>query len=60
MDAAIKEILKKKSEAQAVLVKCDTAIEAMQQLCEHDWECLGHSHNDNMYECTKCGKTDSW
>lgn len=27
-----------------------------QLLCEHDWKYIGHSHNDDAYECRKCNK----
>jgi ubiquinone biosynthesis protein COQ9 len=60
MDATIKEILEKKKAAQTIVKNCNDAIEALQQLCEHDWMYLGHSHNDNEYQCTKCNKRGSW
>lgn len=26
-----------------------------QKTCVHNFRCVGHSHNDDAYECTKCG-----
>ena len=26
-----------------------------QQTCEHIFRYVGHSHNDDAYECSKCG-----
>jgi len=26
-----------------------------QKQCEHDMVYIGHSHNDDVYECWKCG-----
>ena len=58
MDATIKEILKKKRTAQAIVKSCSTAIEALQELCDHSWDNKGHSHNDSIYQCSKCGKEE--
>ena len=26
--------------------------------CQHNWKYDGHSHNDDCYVCTICGKTE--
>ena len=28
-----------------------------QAACDHNWVCTGHSHNDDAYDCRKCGAT---
>lgn len=39
-----------KEQRQAYLLK--------QQTCDHDYRYAGHSHNDDAFECRKCGHTD--
>lgn len=29
-----------------------------QETCDHQWRYSGHGHNDDAYDCTKCGKTE--
>ena len=35
--------------------KYRTAIEGLQQVCEHNWVYTGHGHNFSCYACTICG-----
>jgi len=28
-----------------------------QKECEHEWRYAGHGHNDDCYECRKCGSS---
>lgn len=31
-----------------------------QKNCQHKWKYAGHSHNEDAYVCTLCGKVDFW
>lgn len=58
MNNTIKEILDKQKAAEIIIGNCKDAIKSLQALCEHNWECKGHSHNDTLYACSNCGKED--
>ena len=29
--------------------------EEQQRACEHNWQYFAHGHNDDSYQCTRCG-----
>lgn len=59
-DEKIQDLMKMKEEAMESVKKYDTAIKALQDICEHNWGCTGHGHRYNYYECEKCGKTSTY
>lgn len=40
------------------LNKTSQEIENIRSSCNHNFQYVGHSHNDDAYECTICGETD--
>ena len=36
------------------------AIRCLQELCDHEWKNTGYDSHKDHYECSICGKTDSW
>lgn len=58
MKNTIKKILDKQKAAQTLVTECKEAIIALQALCEHSWSHKGHSHNDDLYICSECGKEE--
>ena len=38
-------------------VKAAAELKEKQRICEHDWEWVCSCHNDDAYDCTKCGAT---
>lgn len=45
--------------AQTKVSQAKAAIKTLQDICPHQWEYQGHSHNDSYYVCTIC-KKDKW
>lgn len=56
MKNAIKDINKKLTEANILVKKYSKALKTLQDVCEHNWEYQGHSHNDAAYQCSICGE----
>jgi len=50
----------KKAELLNESNKVQGAINALQNICDHDWNCVGHDSHKDHYTCTICGKTDSY
>lgn len=55
MDTHIKQIRDKLWAARKDVEKYQKAMEALQDICEHDWCYDGHGHNSDFYTCKKCG-----
>jgi hypothetical protein len=36
-------------------VKVAADLAEKQKVCKHEWYYAGHGHNDDAYECHKCG-----
>ena len=58
MKNKFKELLEKQKSAQKTANNYKKAIEALQEVCEHDWSHQGHGHNDDLYLCSICGKEE--
>jgi hypothetical protein len=58
MKNTIKELLKKQRAAEKVVTNYKEAVEALQEVCEHDWQYEGHGHNDSLYICNICNKEE--
>jgi muconolactone delta-isomerase len=43
-------------DAHRYRIKMDKQRKAKQDSCKHVWRYSGHSHNDDVYECTLCSK----
>lgn len=56
----ITELHKKRRELSEKLSKVETAIRALQDICEHEWKDVGHDSHKNHYECPLCGAKDAW
>ena len=57
MNATIKDLKAQAKDLYAKARKLDKAVDALQEICEHDWKYDGHGHNSDYYTCLKCGKT---
>lgn len=55
MNKTIKELLDKRAKVIAKAMIINQAIDALRELCDHSWEYVGHGHNSNFYQCSKCG-----
>ena len=58
MKSTLKELKNKLHSAKEVVAKYTAAIEALQEVCEHDYHYQGHGHNDSLYVCSICGKEE--
>ena len=54
----IKELREKQRSAEKTAAKYKDAILVLQEVCEHSWDHQGHSHNDDLYLCSICGKEE--
>lgn len=62
-NAALKQLLSKLEKdlkvAQTQVAQAKVAIKTLQDICPHQWEYQGHSHNDDYFVCSIC-KKDMW
>ena len=54
----IKEMQEKHKSALKDAAKYMDVILVIQKVCKHDWDYQGHSHNDDLYLCSICGKEE--
>lgn len=62
MSADLKEVVKRMRDEKATLQKrlkaLDGAIEAVREICTHEWMGCGHDSHHNYVECVHCGKEE--
>ena len=59
MSEQIKKFLDEIISLKEEIRKREIAIEALQDLCEHEWELLGNTSHDDVYQCIHCKKTEN-
>jgi hypothetical protein len=57
--ATCKRLMDKIRALKAETQKHQAALDALRELCPHDWKYEGHGHNDDLYICNICG-VDKW
>lgn len=57
MDLHVKIANQKMRAALEEYNKYKAAVQALQDICDHDWMYKGHGHNSEFYTCEKCGST---
>lgn len=60
MKATLSKLRERLEEGTTEMTKLRKAIEAMQNVCEHDWVDNGRDSHKDHYVCTICGKTDMY
>ena len=55
----MKTLIAKRQKANVELMKINKAIEALRDLCDHDWQNDGHDSHKDHYKCSICEKTES-
>jgi len=55
----MKPLLSQRTKLRWELKKVDTAINALQEICEHEWISDGHDSHKDHYICSICKKTES-
>lgn len=56
LKAMIDDLEYRKAELIDQRAKTDDAIKAIQEICEHDFECQGHDSHSDWVKCKYCGK----
>lgn len=56
----VEPLLTVKKELSEKLTNVNTAIRALQDICEHDWKNDGHDSHKDHFICKICSRTDSW
>lgn len=51
----INKLLNERQQNAQRIKDIDAAIEAIQKLCPHNYEKIGHDHNYTYYKCSECG-----
>ena len=59
LKANIKELEIQKQKALDDYNTYRKAIEALQLVCDHDYNYDGHGHNEGYYTCSICGKKET-
>lgn len=59
MKKTFKELHDKKEKLEKELEKVDAAIEALQEVCDHDMVYDGHDSHHNYHKCSICNYTES-
>jgi hypothetical protein len=54
------ELNTKKTTLRDEMNKVQGAINALQNICEHDWDCVGHDSHKDHYICKICGATENY
>ena len=57
-DKKINELRNKRIPLENELEKINKAVDALVEICEHDWNYTGHGHNYDVYKCHKCSETE--
>ncbi|MDP2723176.1 MAG: hypothetical protein Q8O72_10490 [Bacteroidales bacterium] len=60
MEPFIDKMFKERSQVAMQLIKLDTAIKAMQDVCDHDLVVYASDSHNNHYQCTKCGHKERY
>lgn len=56
LEQACKSLRLKSADLQKQMNEVRNALEALQKICSHDWECTGSTSHEDCYECKICGK----
>lgn len=55
----INKLLNDREQHNQKIKTIDKAIKAIQDLCPHNYEKIGHDHNYKYFKCTECGHETS-
>jgi ferredoxin-like protein FixX len=55
----INKLLNDREQHNQKIKAIDRAIKAIQDLCPHNYEKIGHDHNYKYFKCTECGHETS-